>query len=129
MVDAPHQRYAPGRVGVPEAAARTGHRTVAGTPADAVLLDVRGVHERQAGHPPGAVPLPLSELAAGASLPDTAHGAPLIVVRRPGNRSRQAATLLTGRGTDAVDVTGGMRDRADAGLPAVDAHGGGGSVS
>ncbi|NEC48196.1 rhodanese-like domain-containing protein, partial [Actinospica acidiphila] len=50
MADAPHQRYAPGRVGVPEAAARTGHGAAAGTNADAVLLDVRELHEWQAGH-------------------------------------------------------------------------------
>ncbi|MFJ9599301.1 rhodanese-like domain-containing protein [Streptomyces althioticus] len=129
MADAPHQRYAPGRVGVPEAAARTGHGPAAGTSADAVLLDVRELHEWQAGHAPRAVHLPLSALAAGAPLPDAAQGVPLVVVCRSGNRSRQAAALLAERGADAVDVTGGMRDWAEAGLPVVDAHGGDGSVS
>lgn len=119
MADAPHQRYTPGRVGVP----------AAGTSADAVLLDVRELHEWQAGHAPRAVHLPLSALAAGAPLPDAAQGMPLVVVCRSGNRSRQAAALLAERGADAVDVTGGMRDWADAGLPVVDAHGGDGSVS
>ncbi|MEV5333995.1 rhodanese-like domain-containing protein [Streptomyces werraensis] len=129
MVDAPHQRYAPGRVGVTEAAARTGHTTdAAGTPAGAVLLDVRESHERQTGQAPRAVHRPLSALVAGAPL-DAAQGAPLIVICRSGNRSRQAAALFAGRGAGAVDATGGMRNRADAGPVVVDAHGGNGSVS
>ncbi|MGW0075617.1 rhodanese-like domain-containing protein [Streptomyces cellulosae] len=128
-MNAPHQRHAPGRVAVPEAAARTGHTPAGGAQGDAVLLDVRELHEWQAGHAPRAVHLPMSALAAGATLPDAARGAPLIVICRSGNRSRQAAALLAERGADAVDVTGGMRDWADAGLPVVDAHGRDGSVS
>ncbi|MFI9267678.1 hypothetical protein ACIG5C_25330 [Streptomyces werraensis] len=89
MADAPHQRYAPGRLGVTEAAVRTGHTDAAGTSPGAVLPDVRELHER----------------------------------------SCQAVALLAERGADAVDATGGMRDRADAGPPAVDAHGGNGGVS
>ncbi|MEV5460564.1 rhodanese-like domain-containing protein [Streptomyces cellulosae] len=129
MVDAPHQRYAPGRVGVPEAAARTGHTAEGGGHTEAVVLDVRELHEGRAGHASRAVRLPLSALAAGAPVPDAAQGAPLIVICRSGNRARQAAALLAERGADAVDVTGGMRDRADAGLPVVGAYGGDGSVS
>ncbi|WP_210637924.1 rhodanese-like domain-containing protein [Streptomyces sp. GESEQ-13] len=128
-MNAPHQSLLPGRVGVPEAAARTGHTPAGGAHGDAVLLDVRELHEWQAGHAPRAVHLPLSALAAGAPLPDAARGTPLIVICRSGNRSRQAVALLAERGADAVDVTGGMRDWADAGLPVVDAHGRDGSVS
>ncbi|MGW0997713.1 rhodanese-like domain-containing protein [Streptomyces sp. NPDC002523] len=139
----------PGRVTVQEAAARTGHaptdagsadagngdkvrrnagRRDAGS-ADAVLLDVREPHEWQAGHAPGAVHLSLAALAAGAGLPVGARTRPVVVICRSGSRSRQAAELLQARGVEAVDVIGGMRDWASAGLPVVDAHGGNGIVA
>ena len=121
-------RGRPGRVSVREAAARTGHGT--GTESgDAVLLDVRERHEWQAGHAPRAVHLPLSALTAGAGLPAHAQARPLVVICRSGNRSRQAAELLTARGADAVDVIGGMKDWAGVGLPVVDARGRNGSVA
>jgi rhodanese-related sulfurtransferase len=116
-------RGGPGRVNVQEAAARTGDG------GDAALLDVREAHEWQAGHVPGALHLSLSALAAGAGLPARAQARPLVVICRSGNRSRQAAELLAERGADAVDVIGGMRDWAAAGLPVVDARGRNGTVA
>ncbi|MFI8231282.1 rhodanese-like domain-containing protein [Streptomyces sp. NPDC085900] len=116
----------PGRVSVEVAAERTGHGDGG---ADAVLLDVREPYEWQAGHAPGAVHLSLSALAAGAGLPARAQARPLIVICRSGNRSRQAAELLVARGAQAVDVIGGMRDWAAAGLPVVDARGGNGTIA
>ncbi|MEV5797546.1 rhodanese-like domain-containing protein [Streptomyces collinus] len=136
---------APGRVTVQEAAARTGHG--AAERADAVLLDVREPDEWRAGHAPRAVHLPLSELAgppgpadpagppvssgpsAAAGLPAALRARRLVVICRSGNRSRRAAELLAARGADAVDVIGGMRDWAGAGLPVVDARGGNGTVA
>lgn len=103
----------PGRVSVAEAAARTGGG------GDAVLLDVREVDEWGAGRVAGAVHLPLSALNSGAGLPVEAEGRPLIVICRSGNRSRTAAEVLAGRGVDAVDVVGGMREWVRAGLPVV----------
>ncbi|MCL6669196.1 rhodanese-like domain-containing protein [Streptomyces panaciradicis] len=119
-------RGGPGRVSVQVAAERTGHGDGG---ADAVLLDVREPHEWQAGHAPRAVHLSLSALAAGAGLPSRAQARPLIVICRSGNRSRQAAELLVARGSEAVDVIGGMRDWAAAGLPVVDARGGNGAIA
>lgn len=119
-------RGGPGRVGVQVAAERTGHGDGG---ADAVLLDVREPYEWQAGHAPRAVHLSLSALAAGAGLPSRAQARPLIVICRSGNRSRQAAELLVARGSEAVDVIGGMRDWAAAGLPVVDARGGDGTIA
>ncbi|MDQ0958605.1 rhodanese-related sulfurtransferase [Streptomyces sp. B4I13] len=116
----------PGRVSVEQAAVRTGHADGGG---DAVLLDVREPYEWQAGHAPRAVHLSLSALAAGAGLPAEAQARPLIVICRSGNRSRQAAELLVARGAQAVDVIGGMRDWAGAGLPVVDARGGNGAIA
>ncbi|MFF5187310.1 rhodanese-like domain-containing protein [Streptomyces sp. NPDC000345] len=121
-------RGGPGRVTVQEAAARTGHGT-AEDRGDAVLLDVREAHEWQAGHAPGAVHVPLSSLDAGAGLPDAAQARPLVVICRSGNRSLQAVDILAARGSEAVDVVGGMRDWAAAGLPVVDARGGNGTVA
>ena len=122
-------RGGPGRVTVQEAAARTGHGNAAESGGDAVLLDVREPYEWQAGHAPRAVHLSLSALAAGAGLPSEAQARSLIVICRSGNRSRQAAELLVARGAQAVDVIGGMRDWAGAGLPVVDARGGNGTIA
>ncbi|MEU0117189.1 rhodanese-like domain-containing protein [Streptomyces bobili] len=121
-------RGGPGRVSVQEAARRTGHDNAEGG-GDAVLLDVREPYEWQTGHAPRAVHLSLSALAAGAGLPPHAQARPLIVICRSGNRSRQAAELLVARGSQAVDVIGGMRDWAKMGLPVVDARGGNGTVA
>ncbi|WP_333774245.1 rhodanese-like domain-containing protein [Streptomyces sp. IBSBF 3136] len=127
---------APGRVTVRQAAARTGHDGTAGRAADkfadaadAVLLDIREPDEWRAGHAPRAVHLPLSGLTAGAGLPAAVRARPLVVICRSGNRSRRAAELLAARGADAVDVIGGMRDWAAAGLPVVDERGGDGTVA
>ncbi|MBN0042784.1 rhodanese-like domain-containing protein [Streptomyces actuosus] len=118
-----------GRVTVQEAAARTGHGQPAVEGADAVLLDVREAYEWQAGHVPGAVHLPLAALAAGTGLPGEAQARPVVVICRSGNRSKRAAELLVARGADAVDVIGGMRDWAAAGLPVVDGRGGTGTIA
>ncbi len=87
--------------------------------ADAVLVDVREPDEWAAGHAPGAVLAPLSALTSGQTLPKTAQGRPVVAICRSGRRSREAAALLTARGADAVDVIGGMRAWAQAGLPVV----------
>lgn len=122
-------RGGPGRVTVQEAAVRTGHGNAAEGAGEAVLLDVREPDEWQVGHAPRAVHLSLSALVAGAGLPAEAQARPLVVICRSGNRSRQAAELLAARGAEAVDVIGGMRDWAGAGLPVVDPQGGNGTVA
>jgi len=118
----------PGRVTVQQAVARTGGADAADNGA-AVLLDVREPDEWQAGHAPRAVHLPLSSLADGAGLPAEVQGRSLVVICRSGNRSRQAAELLTAQGADAVDVIGGMRDWARTGLPVVNALGENGTIA
>ncbi|MFC6593332.1 rhodanese-like domain-containing protein [Kitasatospora paranensis] len=94
----------------------------------ALLLDVREEDEFAAGHAPGAVPLPLGALAAGGGLPPAAAGREVLAICRSGNRSRQAAALLTARGVDAVNVAGGMRAWAEAGLPVTTTGGQNGRV-
>lgn len=87
------------------------------TGAGAVLLDVREREEWEAGHAPGAVHAPLSELRSGGRLPRAVENRPVIAICRSGKRSRAAAELLTARGADAVDVLGGMEAWTRAGLP------------
>ncbi|MFP3986102.1 rhodanese-like domain-containing protein [Streptomyces sp. E11-3] len=94
----------------------------------AVLLDVRETAEWNAGHAPSALHLPLSRLQAGAVLPPAVQGKPVVAICRSGNRSRQAAEILAGRGVEATDVTGGMTDWARVGLPVTRAGGGAGVI-
>jgi rhodanese-related sulfurtransferase len=112
------------RVTVDEALRCTG-----GEDARAVLLDVREEPEWYAGHAPGALHVPLSQLVTEAALPATAHGRPLVVMCRSGRRSQQAVALLTARGAEAVDVEGGMQAWAAAGYSVVDEHGNSGSIT
>ncbi|WP_405531735.1 rhodanese-like domain-containing protein [Streptomyces canus] len=99
------------RITAEEAHERTG--------AEAVLLDVREHAEWAAGHAPGAVHAPLSELACGGRLPRAAEDRPVVTICRSGKRSREAAGLLAARGVDVVDVLGGMRAWVEAGLGVV----------
>ncbi|MFI6435918.1 rhodanese-like domain-containing protein [Streptomyces sp. NPDC050759] len=96
-----------------------------GAEAEAVLLDVREHAEWAAGHAPGAVHAPLSELASGGRLPRAAEDRPVVTICRSGKRSREAAGLLAARGVDAVDVLGGMRAWVEAGLGVVGGSPGG----
>ncbi len=111
-------RRNPPRVSVHQARSRTSGETP-----DAILLDVREKPEWNAGHAPGAVHAPLSQLGAGGDLPAGASGRPLVVICRSGHRSRQAARLLTRRGEQAVDVKGGMNAWAASGYPVGDERG------
>lgn len=99
-----------------------------GAEAEAVLLDVREQAEWAAGHAPGAVHAPLSELASGGRLPGAAEDRPVVTICRSGKRSREAAGLLAARGVDVVDVLGGMRAWMEAGLGVVGGSSGGRSA-
>ncbi|MEU2179861.1 MULTISPECIES: rhodanese-like domain-containing protein [Streptomyces] len=112
------------RVSVDQARSRTSGETP-----DAILLDVREKPEWNAGHVPGAIHVPLSELVAGAGLPAEASDRPLVVICRSGHRSQQAAELLNQRGQKAVDVKGGMNAWAAAGHPVLDERGNHGQVA
>ncbi|MDQ0766338.1 MBL fold metallo-hydrolase [Streptomyces canus] len=96
-----------------------------GAEAESVLLDVREHAEWAAGHAPGAVHAPLSELACGGRLPRAAEDRPVVTICRSGKRSREAAELLAARGLDVVDVLGGMGAWVEAGLGVVGGSSGG----
>ncbi|MGA5215242.1 rhodanese-like domain-containing protein [Streptomyces cinereoruber] len=112
-----------GRITADQAATRTR------PDGDAVLLDVREQHEWDSGHAPHAIHLPMTALTSGTALPAGAQRQPLVIICRSGSRSLHAMALLSSRGIDAVDVIGGMRAWAAAGLPVIDAHGKSGSIA
>lgn len=81
----------------------------------AFLLDVRELAEYVSGHVPGAVLIPLGELAGRVGeLPGdrTVH-----VICASGNRSLRAAHALVTQGIDAVSITGGTAARVRSGRP------------
>ena len=87
-------------------AARSGGEGVA-------LIDVRELDEWDAGHAPGAVHLPMSNLRAD-QLPDAAV---LHCICRSGGRSAKVTEALRRAGYDAYNVAGGMQAWAAAGFP------------
>ena len=73
------------------------------------LLDVRMPDEYEEAHVPGAVLVPLPELAERiGDVPDTA-GNPLYVICAAGGRSAKAAAHLRAQGIDAINVAGGTQ--------------------
>jgi rhodanese-related sulfurtransferase len=83
----------------------------------AILLDVREDPEWRAGHAPGARHIPLGRLPARAG--ELVPQRTVITVCRSGHRSAGAATILARQGRDVVNLSGGMRAWARAGLPVV----------
>jgi rhodanese-related sulfurtransferase len=84
-------------------------------PAGGYVLDVREHEEWEAGHIPGALHIPLSEL--GARYREIASGQPLYVICRSGSRSDYAAQALAEAGWDARNVADGMIGWHAAGKP------------
>jgi rhodanese-related sulfurtransferase len=84
-------------------------------PADAYLLDVREADEWAAGHPPGALHIPLGDL--NARYTEIERGPALYVICRSGRRSDQAARALAGAGWQAHNVADGMIGWHAAGRP------------
>ncbi len=90
----------------PKEAARRQHQR-------AVLPDVREDDEWTAGHAPGALHVPLSEVDGAVARFD---GRQVLTVCRGGNRSAQAATALARAGIDVGNVAGDMPAWAASGL-------------
>ncbi|ACU34048.1 rhodanese-like domain-containing protein [Actinosynnema pretiosum subsp. pretiosum] len=86
-------------------------------PEGAVLLDVREVDEWAAGHAPGAVHIPMSELAG--RLGEVPEADVVYVVCRMGGRSARVTEYLNANGWDAVNVDGGMQTWSTQGRPMV----------
>ncbi|MBB5958793.1 rhodanese-related sulfurtransferase [Saccharothrix tamanrassetensis] len=86
-------------------------------PPGKVLLDVREADEWAAGHAPGALHIPMSELAG--RLEELPGDGELYVVCRAGSRSARVTQYLNANGWDATNVDGGMLVWASAGRPLV----------
>ena len=86
-------------------------------PPDAVLLDVREDDEWAAGRAPGAVHVPMTELAQ--RLDEVPEADPVYVICRSGGRSARVTAYLNSQGWDSVNVAGGMGQWAAAGRPLV----------
>lgn len=81
-----------------------------------LLVDVREPAEWDAGHAPGAVLIPLGQLAVRQS--ELPRDRELIMVCRSGNRSGTAAALLRRAGLSPVrNMAGGMIAWSRSGLP------------
>lgn len=91
----------------------TERRQASGLP----LLDVRTPEEYASGHVPGAVLIPLGELAERVhEVPD---GDEVLVICRSGVRSQTACELLAAQGRRASNVTGGTLAWIEAGKAVV----------
>jgi rhodanese-related sulfurtransferase/DNA-binding transcriptional ArsR family regulator len=84
---------------------------------DVVVLDVRPVEEYRAGHIPGAVSIPIGELAA--RIDELPEDAPVVVYCRGEYcvLAYDAVRLLTGRGRRAIRLSDGMLEWRLADLP------------
>ncbi|HEU4643369.1 MAG TPA: MBL fold metallo-hydrolase [Gemmatimonadaceae bacterium] len=83
---------------------------------EAIVIDVRGRAEWEAGHVPGVPNIPLGYL--GERLAEIPTGMPVIVHCQAGARSAIAASLLQARGVpDVVNMAGGFAAWEHAGLP------------
>jgi rhodanese-related sulfurtransferase len=92
----------------------------------ALLLDVREVDEWQAGHAPDAQFIPLGEVAQRTNELDADRR--IVAICRVGGRSERATRFLRAQGFDVVNLAGGMRAWATAGLDVVTDDGRPGTV-
>jgi len=80
-----------------------------------VLVDVREPEEYVDGHVPGAVPIPMGQLATRMGEIDKSF--PVFVICASGNRSSAMTDLLRGAGFDAISVAGGTDAWIRSGRP------------
>lgn len=81
------------------------------------LIDVREADEFAAGHVPGAVNMPLSQLNP-AMVPASTADKPVVVMCRSGNRSSKAQAALAQAGrTDIRNFKGSMIEWTARGAP------------
>jgi rhodanese-related sulfurtransferase len=81
----------------------------------AAVIDVREPKEFRTGHLPGAVNIPMGQLAARMGEIDRSR--PVYVVCASGNRSGAMTDVLTAAGFHAINVAGGTSAWARSGRP------------
>lgn len=84
-------------------------------PTDVTLLDVRELDEWEAGHVPGALHIPMGELAG--RLDELPADDAVYVICRSGGRSARVTQYLNANGWEATNVDGGMQSWAHHGKP------------
>lgn len=96
------------------------HVDAASVPDEGLILDVRDRADFAAGHAPGAVNVPLSQLPERlADLPRPLGDGPLPVSCGGGRKQTRAVAFLRAHGVDAAALTGGIRGWQAAGRPVV----------
>ena len=98
---------------------------VTALPDDAVVLDIREQGEWDAGHAPGAVHIPMSQLPARVDelAPFLDADEPLVITCRSGGRVQRVMPWLARQGYEVATMAGGMRAWHDAGKPMETANG------
>ncbi len=81
------------------------------------VIDVRTVEEYDAGHIDGAERIGLADSDFAERIAALDPADTYVVYCRSGNRSAQAASVMTGAGLDVIDG-GAMTDMVEAGWPA-----------
>lgn len=81
--------------------------------AGATVVDVREADEYTDGHVPGAILVPLSELADRVD--DVPADTTVLLICKLGGRSARAGEFLAGHGRDVINVAGGTMAWIDAG--------------
>lgn len=84
----------------------------------ATVVDVREADEYAAGHVPGAILVPLSELEARVD--DIPDDRPVLVICKSGGRSARACGYLAPLGRDVTNVAGGTMAWIDSGRAVVE---------
>jgi len=109
-------------LGLAGCAPKTGYKDVsvqdlqAASEPNRIVLDVRQPEEYAGGHVPGARLLPLGEVSSQAA--ELPKDAPIYVICRSGNRSKQASETLAQMGfKDVRNVQGGILAWQSAGYP------------
>ncbi len=85
-----------------------------------LLVDVREPDEYVAGHVPGAVLIPMGQLAN--RMRELDKSSPVFVICASGNRSSAMTDLLRAAGFDAASVAGGTGAWARSGRPLEGGH-------
>lgn len=83
---------------------------------EVTVVDIRNQTEWDEGHIPGAKHIMLGYLAERSH--EVINGQPIVVQCRSGNRSAIGASVLLAQGAgEVINMQGGLRDWANAGLP------------
>jgi hydroxyacylglutathione hydrolase len=80
-----------------------------------IIVDVRRPDEWREGHIPGALHLPLGDIAQHLDVLPTDQ--PLAVMCRSGHRAEIAASMIAAAGHEVIAVRGGMPDWTKSGFP------------